>query len=174
MNNCYISLLPALWLGSRVFPFQIDNSVPVSCDVAAGACFFCNGFIGRLRTDRQNISDKTLPYLMLNCFRSYLTLNIVDCFRHVIFIKGRMDSEMERLDSILEQIRKKAVVEAVDAMVCEQIKIAGSKILYKRIDKSFKEGSMEPYFLTEQWMLYSWREILPALLPTLLLVYRGC
>ena len=65
---------------------------------------------------------------------------------------------MERLDSILEQIRKKAVVEAVDAMVCEQIKIAGSKILYKRIDKSFKEGSMEPYFLKEQWMLYSWRE----------------
>ena len=57
----YISLV--LWLDSRVFPFQIDNSVPVSCDVAAGACFFCYGCIGRLRTDRENISDKTLPYL---------------------------------------------------------------------------------------------------------------
>ena len=66
MNNCYISLLPALWLGSRVFPFQIDNSVPVSCDVAAGACFFCYGFIGRLSKVRQNVSIKTLPYLTLH------------------------------------------------------------------------------------------------------------
>lgn len=65
---------------------------------------------------------------------------------------------MERLDSVLDQIRKKAIVEAVDAMVREQIKIAGSKILYKRIDKCFKEGTMEPYFLKEQWKLFSWRE----------------
>ena len=59
-------ILLVLWLNSRVFPFQIDNSVPVSCDVAAGACFFCYDCIGRLSTDRQNISIKpylTLPYV---------------------------------------------------------------------------------------------------------------
>ena len=55
-------------------------------------------------------------------------------------------------------------MEAVDAMVCEQIKIVGSKNLDERIDRSFKEGSMEPYFLKEQWMLFSWREILPVVI----------
>ena len=53
------------WLNSWVFPFRIDNSVPVSCDVAAGACFFSYGCIGSPSTDGQNISVKpylTLPY----------------------------------------------------------------------------------------------------------------
>jgi len=66
---------------------------------------------------------------------------------------------MESLDSAIEQIKKKAVKETVDAMIREQINVtAGSKILYERIDSSFKEVAMDPYFLKEQWELYDWRE----------------
>ena len=43
-------------------PRQIDNSVSVSCDVAAVARFFCLGFIGRASKVAQNISNKPYPY----------------------------------------------------------------------------------------------------------------
>ena len=41
----------------------VDNSVSVSCDVAAVARFFCLGFTGRASKVAQNISNK--PYLTL-------------------------------------------------------------------------------------------------------------
>ena len=34
---------------------------------------------------------------------------------------------------------------------------AGPKILYDRINISFMEEAMDPFFLKEQWMLYKWR-----------------
>ena len=46
---------------------QIDNSVSVSCDVAAVTRFFCPGFNGCASKVAQNISNKpylTLPYLV--------------------------------------------------------------------------------------------------------------
>ena len=51
-------------------PRQIDNSVSVSCDVAAVARFFCLGFIGRASKVAQNISNK--PYLTLPSFRCHV------------------------------------------------------------------------------------------------------
>ena len=63
-------------------PRQIDNSVSVSCDVAAVARFFCLGITGRASKVAQNISNKpylTLPLMgtmRLSSWPQLLTLNL--------------------------------------------------------------------------------------------------
>ena len=63
-------------------PGQIDNSVSVSCDVAAVTCFFCPGFNGCASKVAQNISNK--PYLTLPSDTYFYTATMLLRAKHNI------------------------------------------------------------------------------------------
>lgn len=84
---------------------------------------------------------------------------------HDADIEAQVKAEFERMkmrraDAELknETLVKATDLSKVDKIKADQVKIVGSAQLYERINLNFLESKFEPFFVKEQFDLYSWRE----------------
>lgn len=82
------------------------------------------------------------------------------------FDKNSVDSAREEMETkrkagitVNKRILEAEDSEAFDNIMQKQLEIVeGTEKFYQRIDRSLREGEVEPFFVKEQWDLYAWRE----------------